>query len=494
MNTYTKTFTLIFLPLLFSIHADILLAQNNTTYSKEVATKIKQFENNLGLWVQIENKPGVTLAEGMKCRHVNAVSIAVIKDYKIEWAKAYGWADSADQKPVTTATLFQAGSISKSLNGVGILKLIQEGKLNLDSDINIYLKSWKFPYDSLSKGKKITLANLLSHTAGLTVHGFVGYERGDTIPSLIQILNGKKPANNEAVRSMYPPSLKYEYSGGGTTISQLIVQDVTGQPYDVYMWNNVLKPIGMTHSFYTQPPPANKQNLLATGYYNDGKNVNGKYHIYPENGAAGLWTNPTDLARYIIETQLSLSGKSNKVLSRQMTKLRLTPYIDSSVALGVFILKKGNEKYFSHEGVDEGFVSEYYGSIENGNGVVVMANTYNTILLDEIINSIASVYNWKDFYTPEKKNVVTVNNEILKSYTGKYKLNKDTLTITLERQGLMIRFNSKEKYNVYFTSDTNFLILEAIGAEQKFTKDGKNKINGFQINDNGHEMEAVKIE
>ena len=133
-------------------------------------------------------------------------------------------------------------------------------------------------------------------------------------------------------------------------------------------------------------------------------------------------------------------------------------------------------------------------SIENGKGVVVMANTYNTILLDEIINSIASVYNWKDFYTPEKKSVVTVNNEILKSYTGKYKLNKDTLTITLERQGLMIRFNSKEKYNVYFTSDTNFLILEAIGAEQKFTKDGKNKINGFQINDNGHEMEAVKIE
>ncbi|MEO6229569.1 MAG: hypothetical protein ABIP10_05540, partial [Ferruginibacter sp.] len=106
----------------------------------------------------------------------------------------------------------------------------------------------------------------------------------------------------------------------------------------------------MSNSFYTQPPPADKENLLATGYYNDGKEVKGKYHIYPEEAAAGLWTNPTDLAKYIIETQLSLQGKSNKVLSPETTRLRLTPYIDSSASLGVFIIKKGNEKYFNHDG------------------------------------------------------------------------------------------------------------------------------------------------
>src|SRR5204862_3881195 len=139
----------------------------------------------------------------------------------------------------------------------------------------------KFPYDSLSRNKKITIANLLSHTAGLTVHGFPGYEKRDTIPTIIQIINGEKPANTGAIRSMYEPSLKYEYSGGGTTLSQLIVQDVTGDPYDVYMWENVLKPMGMDYSTYTQPAPASKQSLLATGYYNDGKEVKGKYHIYP---------------------------------------------------------------------------------------------------------------------------------------------------------------------------------------------------------------------
>jgi CubicO group peptidase (beta-lactamase class C family) len=495
MNKFTKAFSLPLLSLFFCVQTCVLNGQTNQRYSKEVETRITKVVNNLRGWVQIENEPlKWTLTDRMKFYHVNGVSIAVIKDYKIEWARGFGWADSAAKRPVTTATLFQAGSISKSLNAVGILKLVQEGKLSLDSDINDYLKSWKFPYDSLSKGKKIALSNLLSHTAGLNVHGFFGYAKGDTIPTLVQVLNGAKPANSKAVRSIFEPSLKYEYSGGGIEISQLIAQDITTQPYDVYMWQNVLKQMGLIHSFYTQPPPAEKLSLLATGYYNDGKEVKGGYHIYPEQAAAGLWTNPFDLAHYVIETQLSLQGKSNKVLSQKMTKLMLTPYIDSSAALGVFITKQGSEKYFSHEGTDEGFVSQYYGSIANGNGVVIMANTYNTRIFDEIINSIASVYNWKGFYAPKIRKVVTVSSEILKSYVGKYKLNNRTLIVTLENKNLMIRFNEKEKYKAWFTSNSDFFMIAAINAEQNFTRDSENKVNGFHINSNGYQMNAVKIE
>ncbi|HEY5464025.1 MAG TPA: serine hydrolase [Hanamia sp.] len=495
MDKFTKAFSPAVLLLLFCVQTCVLYGQTDQKYSKEVETKIAKVVNNLRGWVQIENEPFKwTLASRMKFYHVNGISIAVIKNYKIEWARGYGWADSTEQRPVTTATLFQAGSISKSLNAVGVLKLVQEGKLSLDSDINDYLKSWKFPYDSLSKGKKITLSNLLSHTAGLNVHGFLGYEKGDKIPTLIQILNGEKPANSKAVRSMFEPSLKYEYSGGGIEISQLILQDITGQPYDEYMLQNVLKPMGLIHSFYTQPPPADKLSLLATGYYNNGKEVKGKYHIYPEQAAAGLWTNPTDLAHYVIETQLSLQDKSNKVLSQKMTKLMLTPYIDSSAALGVFITKQGSEKYFSHEGTDEGFVSQYYGSIQNGNGVVVMANTYNTRIFDEIINSIASVYNWKGFYAPKIKKVITVDNEILKSYVGKYKLHDDTIIVTLENKNLMIRFNQREKYKAYFTSNSDFFLIAAFNTEQKFTRDSQNKVDGFHINSNGFKIDAIKIE
>ncbi len=490
MKKQIKTYASFFLALFFCLHTSHLIGQSKTTYSKEVQAKIKQFEDNLGLWVQIEGQQ-FTLADRMKSNHVNGVSIALIKDYKIEWTKAYGWADSAAKRPVTTKTLFQAGSISKSLNAVGLLKLVQEGKLDLYADINNYLKSWKFPYDSLSKGKKITTANLLSHTGGLTVHGFGGYEKGDTIPTLKQILNGVKPANSKAVRSMYEPSLRYQYSGGGTTISQLILQDITGQPYDTYMWNNVLKPMGMRSSSYTQPPAADKEN--AAGYYNDGTAVKGKYHIYPEQAAAGLWTNPTDLAEYIIETQLSLKGKGHKVLSTETTQLRLTPYIDKSAALGVFIVEKGNEKYFNHSGSDEGFVAEYYGSMENGNGVVVMANTDNGSLLSEIVNSLASVYHWKDFYTPKAKKVVTVDNQILKSYTGTYKVHRNTVDVTFEKEGLMLNMDSKTKYKIYFTSDTDFFMLEMAGSEVKFVKDSNNQITGFDINDNGYQVKAVRV-
>src|SRR5262249_43366820 len=161
----------------------------------------------------------------------------------------------------------------------------------------------------------------------------------------------------------------FQYSGGGTTIAQQLVMDVTGQPYDVYMWNNVLQPMGMTNSFYTQPPRADKLKQVATGYDDQGKEKKGKFHIYPEQAAAGLWTNPTDLCKYIIETQLAYEGKSAKVLNTTTTQTRLTPYIDSSAALGVFISKKGDRKYFGHGGADEGFLSQYYGSLQDGDGV-----------------------------------------------------------------------------------------------------------------------------
>lgn len=440
----------------------VLPGQAVKKYSKEIEAKIQQVESNLTGAVQIENIPPAkwTIAQRMKFYHANGISITVIKEYKIEWTKSYGWADSSEQRPVTPVIRFQAGSNSKSLNAIGVLKLVQDGKINLDEDINKYLKSWKFPYDSLSKGKKITVANLLSHTAGITIHGFPGYEKGDTIPTLTQILDGQKPANTQAVRSVFEPSLKYQYSGGGTTISQLIIQDVTGQPYDEYMWKNVLKPMGMTNSSYTQPPKKKIEKFLATGYYNDGKPVKGKYHIYPEQAAAGLWTTSNDLAKYVIETQLALAGKSQKVLNREMTTLRLTPYLDSLSALGVFILNTGGVKYFKHGGVDEGFVSQYVGSFEGGNGVVVMTNTYNTLLFDEIIYSVATTYNWKN-YSPEVRKTVTLPDTLIENFIGNYQLDKQNLSILKKADGIYLEdLTNKTSWKVYFTDNSNFFVLE----------------------------------
>jgi CubicO group peptidase (beta-lactamase class C family) len=370
------------------------------SFAQEVNDKIKLFENDLNHWNKSKRKKW-SLKERMAFYDVNAVSIAVIKDYKVEWIKAYGYADLSEKKLATTQTLFQAASISKSINSLGILKLVEQGKLGLDDDINNYLKDWKFPYDSISKGKKISIAKLLSHQAGLSTSGFAGYEKGKDLPTTIGILDGLKPANSNPVRSIFEPSLKYQYSGGGITITQLILENITGEKYEDYMMMNILTSLKMNNSSFNQPPVKDKESLLATGY-NMGNEVEGKYHIYPEMAAAGLWTNPTDLSKYIIETQLSLLGNSNKILSKEMSAKR----VENN--LGVFLDDFSGVKYFGHSGGNAGFVCYYIGSFEDGNGMVVMTNDRSSMLLDEIVCSIASLNNWKNYPLESKKESISL--------------------------------------------------------------------------------------
>jgi CubicO group peptidase (beta-lactamase class C family) len=448
-------------------------------YSPDVEEKIKQVENNLAGWVQTGNNDRWNLAERMKKYGINGVSIAVVHNYKIEWARGYGFADISEKRSVTEATLFQAASISKSLNSLGVLKLVQEKKLDLDADINKYLVSWKFPYDEKSNDKKITVTNLLSHTGGLTIHGFPGYSRGDTLPTLPQILDGQKPANTEAVRSSSEPGKNVNYSGGGITITQLIVMDITHQPYDVFMKRNILDPLGMTASSFVQPPEKGKEKQLATGYKADGSEVPGKYHIYPEQAAAGLWTNPTDLCKYIIETQLSYKGESSRVLTPEMTRIRLAPVLEDA-ALGTFVNSRvtGSYKYFNHNGGNEGFSCTSIGCRDNGEGVVIMTNSDNASILEEIANSVASVYNWKDYYLPEIKKVVNVDKSVLAKYTGKYDFNGTQITITMSDTGLSVNPFGNVRWQLYFTSDSDFFIRESRGMA-KFRTGKDSKVKGF---------------
>lgn len=446
-------------------------------YSPETLERIRQVENNLGDWVKTQYDTAWSLEERMKRHNITGVSIAVVQNNKIDWAKGYGWADVAEKRPVTEKTLFQAASISKSINGVGVMKLVQDGKLDLHTDINQYLKSWKFPYDSVSGGRPITLSALLSHSAGLTIHGFPGYSRGDTIPSVQQILDGQKPANTEAVRSFIKPDSSVVYSGGGTTITQLIVTDVTGLPYDEYMQKNVLDPMGMKSSSYKQPPVGIDTSLLATCYKADGAPVKGKYHVYPEQAAAGLWTNPSDLCRYIIETALSYNGKSEKVLTPGFTKLRLKPVMDGA-GLGVFTSEGDSSSYFSHSGGNEGFTCYYAGDLITGNGMVIMTNSDNGSLCSEVANSIATVYGWRDYYKPVLKTVVDIDEEILDRYAGTYSVERSTFTIKREGNKLLISPYPGIWVKVYFTTDTDFFVRESQG-DMKFLLDAKNRVTGF---------------
>ena len=388
----------LFIWMFFLLTGQKIFAQAPDSPTAEILKNIHAVENNLAGIQGTEKDSAWNILARMNHYKTNGVSIAVIHNYKIEWAKGYGWADENARIPVSPETRFQAASISKSLNAVGVLKLAQENKLNLQADINQYLTSWKFPYDTKSKGKKISTIELLSHTAGLNVHGFEGYQKGATLPTIVQILNGQPPANSPAIRSLIEPGLRSEYSGGGITISQLIVMDITRIPYAQFMQDEVLTTLGMTGSSYQQPATIDS-NFLATGYRENGEEVPGKYHVYPEQAAAGLWTNPTDLSKYIIETQLAYDGKSAKVLNQTMTHLRLTPNGDAHAALGVFIDGTDSAVYFQHGGANEGFRCQYMGSLNGGNGLVIMVNSDNGTIIPEIINSISRVYHWEGLTT-----------------------------------------------------------------------------------------------
>lgn len=460
--------------LLFSTN---LFSQNN--YSKETLEKIKEVESNISGNLLLNDEQPVNIIERMAKYNVKGLSIAVIQDYKIAWAKGYGWADEAEKKPMTTETLFEPGSISKTLNAVGILKLAQDKKIDLYTDINNYLTSWKFPYDSLSKGKKINLAQILSHNAGLSVHGFPGHDINGPIPSVIDVLDGKKPSFTPAVRSVFEPDLKFQYSGGGTTISQVILTDITKQAYDVWMYENVLKPIGMVNSTYMQPPAKNKQALCASAYNDDGTAIANKFHVYPEQAAAGLWMTPSDLCNYIIDMQLAYKGKPSKVLSPEMVKLHLTPYNNGPAAMGTFIDDRNGSKYFQHGAGNDGFCGQFDASLEDGNGIVIFMNTSNPKILYEVINSVAKAYKWKNIYRePQRKKSILVDPNILKTYEGIYLF--DQTWAAIGKKDSAYHFYTSQMYvKMHYTNPTRFF-NEEFRADKEFVKDEKGEVVAYK--------------
>ncbi|WP_053223049.1 serine hydrolase domain-containing protein [Roseivirga seohaensis] len=459
-------------------------------FSKKTQQKIEAVESNLAASTMTKEQPTWTLQERMETYNVQGLSIAVIDGGEIQWTKGYGFTDVASKTKVESNTLFQAASISKSLNAMAILKLAQDQEINLDADINDYLSTWKFPYES--GNKPISTAHLLSHTAGLNVHGFPGYTFEEPKPSVIQILNGESPSNTEAIKSLFEPGIRYQYSGGGTLISQLILEDVTHKKYSDFLKEKVLSPLQMNNSFFGAGDPK-KGSMFSTAYENDGTEVEGKFHIYPELAAAGLWTTPTDLAKFIIEMQLSAKNQSNKVLNQDFTKLMLSPFIESSdISMGTFIEKHGEELYFTHSGANWGFNCIYIGGIENGKGVVIMANSDNPQILYEIVTSVTTVYGWEGYDLPEIKDLYPVSDDQLNEYVGEYSINEQIkINIATGDKVLMLTLPGRPAFEIYPESKDKFFPI-ALPGQIEFVRNDKNEIIKLIVHANGSSTSANK--
>jgi CubicO group peptidase (beta-lactamase class C family) len=472
--------------------AQFAIPQKAAESSAETQQHIKDVVAGLAPSVVVKGDPNAehTLSDRMATWHVPGVSIAVIHHGAIEWAQGFGVA-SVGGAPVNAETLFQAGSISKPVAAMGTLRLVQEGKLSLDTDVNKTLTSWKLPDAAVAGGKPVTLRELLTHTGGTTVHGFPGYAAGEPVPTLVQVLDGEKPANTPAIRIETAPGTKWNYSGGGFTIMQLMVVDVTKEPFPKFLRDTVLKPIGMTHSTYEQPLPAEMRAMAAAPYDGKGNAVPGGAHTYPEMAAAGLWTTPTDLCRYLMEVQRSLKGEANHVLSQAMAKEMLTAGM-GKWGLGLQIGGADADPYFGHGGSNAGFESTMEAYEKDGEGAVVMTNAQGgSRVADEVMRSIAKVYHWPDFQ-PTVRTAVKVDEKILDTYAGTYELRPNfDLVVTVKDGQLITQATGQGTVPMLAESETKFFPTQ-FEAEIEFVKDDQGKVAGIVLHQGGQEIKGAR--
>jgi CubicO group peptidase (beta-lactamase class C family) len=387
--------------------------------------------------------------------------------------------------------VFQVCSISKPVTALAVLRLVQAGRLDLGEDVNRYLTSWRVPANG-DWQPCVTLRHLLSHGAGLSQHWFPGYRRDEPLPTLPQVLDGLVPANTGPVRVNAIPSLQFRYSGGGTAVVQQVLMDVTGLPFPVLMREWVFDPLGMSHSTYEQPLPEAWWGQAASGHRVGGGLVAGRWHVYPEMAAAGLWTTPSDLARVAVAVQRARAADPGTFLSKEIADEMLTHQAEEVTGLGFFLDGKGEALRFSHQGDNEGFKALFVAYAERGQGAIITTNgDMGWLLCDGIARAIAREYGWPD-YTPPAPVPVALPPAEAAAFAGRYRLGPGRFFVVTPRPdgGLLLQAPDQPPFALDPTADGPF-VARAVDIEVTFVREG-DMVTGLTLTQNGKALEARK--
>jgi CubicO group peptidase (beta-lactamase class C family) len=404
------------------------------------------------------------IVDRMRELRVPGVSVAVVSDGEISETATYGVKEAGRDDEITTGTRFQACSISKPVTSLAMLRLVEQGTLDLDADVNDTLESWQIPSNGAWK-PRITLRQLASHSAGLTAHGFPGYPRGATLPTLTQILSGVSPANTEGVRADIVPGVQFRYSGGGTTVMQLLLEQVTGTPVAELIRALVLDPLGMTNSGYEQPLPDALHGEATIAHARDGRPIEGGWHVYPEQSAAGLWTTPSDLCRFALGVAGAVAGEEGALISQETAAEMLTPQTPPSpgaerigglnaVGIGPFLrIDEGETTYFGHSGGNEGYRCHLLVRRDARAGGCIMTNSDNGgALIIDAFDAIAAAQGWHGYQT-EPLDQIPPAGSALDTFVGSY-TTPSGLPVSISRDGdrLDVRVGS-QRVLPFFASD-----------------------------------------
>ena len=362
--------------------------------------------------------PPTTIEAAMAYHRVPGCAVAVIAGGEVAWARGYGTIGRGDATPVGTDSIFQACSISKPVAAVAALRLVREGRLDLDEDVNAYLRSWRVPANG-GWQPRVTLRQLLSHTAGLTSCWYPGYPRDATLPTLVETLGGLPPANTPAVRATMIPGTQFRYSGSHYSVLQQVLADVTGRPLAALARDLVFAPLGMVHSGYETDFPERHVGATTIGHDAGGRRIAGDWYVLPESAGAGLWTTPSDLCRLAVEVCRAWSGDSDALLDWALARQMFTPQI-GGWGLGWSLQTLGPTIQFAHGGSNTGYKCRLVAWPEYGLGAVVMTNAdEGSALIGEIVAAIAREYAWPD--APARDAAPDAGaDESLPAYAGTY--------------------------------------------------------------------------
>jgi CubicO group peptidase (beta-lactamase class C family) len=375
--------------------------------------------------VIVEGEQGMSLIDRMRFYDVPGMSIAVWRDGKVDWSRGYGVVARGDVRRVDERTLFQAGSISKSFTSVATQRVLARRGIPLNTRVNDLLRSWKLP-----GGDGVTVERILSHTAGLNVQGFPGFERGEARPSLVEELQGRGASITDPLRVELAPGTKVRYSGGGYLLLQQMLADVERRPYAEIVTREVLQPAGMNDSTFAQPLPRAMLRRATGGVTEDLDVVPIGGRIYPEQAAAGLSTTASDLARFAIALQ------DARLLDAEQTATMFAPFpaTGNRLGLGVFLWKKGDATYVVHPGGNAGFVAIFVAHATKHYGAAILINRENSEgLAFELLRGIAKVYGWES-YLPPAKTLAHLSAEELAKFKGRYRIDADDV-LTVRADG-----------------------------------------------------------
>lgn len=485
----------IFIPAFFLFNITGIPCSYGQSTNEEIAAQIERIENGLLPYHVVPGETAYSLHDRMRQYNVPGASVAVIEEGKILWARGWGETEAGNGTPVDTETMFQAASISKPVAAAGALLLVEQGLLSYDSDVNESLRSWQLPENEYTITEKVTLRRLLSHSAGTNVHGFPGYSHRDSVPTITELLDGAGPANTDSVRVETEPGSQWKYSGGGTSVVQLMMSDVTDLPFDDVMKQQVLEPAGMKHSTFSQPLTDSLKSNAASGHFADGSPIDGKYHTYPEQAAAGLWTTPTDLARFAIEIQSAYSGEEGMILSPELAQDMLTLEA-GNWGLGFTIEQKSDgDFWFSHGGSNAGFRAYFTMLGKRGNGVIIMSNGERGGELNmEILRAVSAEYDLPGF-RPVIRESIEMDKELLETFAGKYYPPGDTDSsreiLHIHLDGAVLRADVPpvgwKDIEIIPDSENSFFFLDNPG-ELKFERDKAGEVTRVIITNLGQPL------